>query len=408
MSRRVPLVLGILWLCASAPCPAEENQAAAYRDAMALLKPPTGDALTKALGEAASKGWPQDAHDLEALLADNGPALARFDAIPEEGRCHFTEGVWMTFGTDLSHLKQGRLLTRLVLLRSRRDAALKKYADAAKGCVKILWLAQGMANDRVLISRLFETAMSRMACRCLRDLIHAGGLDDAALGSLGETLTKTREKRRSAADAFEVEETMVLEATESLFLGDLSKMPPGEIAPEMEPIVKELMATGMDVRRKWRDELRSLISSHLAALRQAAEPGHLADLPALEKQESEWKAGGETAPERWRAMMMTVETPAVWSLTSMDAELSGLSLMTALQRFHQEKKSFPASLDDLVPNYLMAVPDDPYDGKPFRYAVRGDRCAFWAIGKDLTDDGGKPVPDEQDEVPGMDEAWELP
>ncbi len=95
----------------------------------------------------------------------------------------------------------------------------------------------------------------------------------------------------------------------------------------------------------------------------------------------------------------------------------------------------PATLDDLVPRYLPALPIDPFDGKPFRYRVsRGDKLAWgkeeppipppgpqgpmpagplppvmpaapplpplvqivpagqailWSVGEDLRDDGGK-------------------
>ena len=39
-----------------------------------------------------------------------------------------------------------------------------------------------------------------------------------------------------------------------------------------------------------------------------------------------------------------------------------------------------------MPEYLGAVPRDPYDGAPFRYSA--EQGQVWAVGKNLTDEGG--------------------
>ena len=49
------------------------------------------------------------------------------------------------------------------------------------------------------------------------------------------------------------------------------------------------------------------------------------------------------------------------------------------------------TLAALVPDYLDAVPADPYDGGPFRYA--SDKGLVYAVGLNTQDDGGS------DEIP---------
>ncbi len=49
----------------------------------------------------------------------------------------------------------------------------------------------------------------------------------------------------------------------------------------------------------------------------------------------------------------------------------------------------PASLDELVPAFLDAVPLDPYDGNPLRYRARDDTYVVYSVGADLVDDGGE-------------------
>ena len=44
------------------------------------------------------------------------------------------------------------------------------------------------------------------------------------------------------------------------------------------------------------------------------------------------------------------------------------------------------ALEALVPDYLPAVPRDPFDGAPFRYSA--ERRLLNSIGENLVDDGG--------------------
>ncbi|MBE0540800.1 MAG: hypothetical protein IH623_05385 [Verrucomicrobia bacterium] len=49
----------------------------------------------------------------------------------------------------------------------------------------------------------------------------------------------------------------------------------------------------------------------------------------------------------------------------------------------------PASLSELVPDYLPVVPADPYDDQPLRYRQLPRGYVVYSIGPDFTDDGGK-------------------
>jgi hypothetical protein len=60
----------------------------------------------------------------------------------------------------------------------------------------------------------------------------------------------------------------------------------------------------------------------------------------------------------------------------------------ALHIFWQERDRYPESLSVLVPQYLPAVPKDPFDGKPLRYRLDSNGFRIWSIGTDLKDNGG--------------------
>ena len=67
-------------------------------------------------------------------------------------------------------------------------------------------------------------------------------------------------------------------------------------------------------------------------------------------------------------------------------ELAGVQLVLACRRFRQDRGPWPETLAELVPEYLAAVPADPFDGRPFRYSA--EKAIVWSVGKNLTDENG--------------------
>ncbi len=63
----------------------------------------------------------------------------------------------------------------------------------------------------------------------------------------------------------------------------------------------------------------------------------------------------------------------------------------AMRMYELDRGERPESLDQLVPDYLPAVPDDPFfDGKrPISYAPYADKSVLYSVWLDGTDDGGK-------------------
>lgn len=63
----------------------------------------------------------------------------------------------------------------------------------------------------------------------------------------------------------------------------------------------------------------------------------------------------------------------------------------AVERFriaHDGK--LPSGLAELVPQFLAAVPADPYDGKPLRFRPLAKGFVVYSLGEDADDDGGRP------------------
>ncbi|MHC4202396.1 MAG: hypothetical protein ACYSU0_20580 [Planctomycetota bacterium] len=57
--------------------------------------------------------------------------------------------------------------------------------------------------------------------------------------------------------------------------------------------------------------------------------------------------------------------------------------------FRTEKGRYPKELAELVPEYISAVPVDPFDGRPLKMIREGDGIVLYSAGHDGEDDGGK-------------------
>jgi len=65
-----------------------------------------------------------------------------------------------------------------------------------------------------------------------------------------------------------------------------------------------------------------------------------------------------------------------------------------LEQYRLANGGWPDNLDRLVPKYLTRVPDDPFDGKPLRYAKYQEGVAVYSVG---TDEKESTRPDDLDQ-----------
>lgn len=68
-----------------------------------------------------------------------------------------------------------------------------------------------------------------------------------------------------------------------------------------------------------------------------------------------------------------------------------ICVLLAMRVFEMEKGRLPETLEELVPEYLDAVPADDFDGEPLRYDP--EKRIIYSVGENLLDDGGF-TPDE--------------
>lgn len=130
-----------------------------------------------------------------------------------------------------------------------------------------------------------------------------------------------------------------------------------------------------------------------------------------------WERGTESEPSV--PDLAPIEMYTRWVLNPSFADQDrlterALEVSLALERFRCEHRGYPASLDELVPHYLRALPLDPWSGRALGYRREVDlpdgRPAYllYSVGVDGEDNGGKAAPSGREfdaingEAPGTD------
>jgi hypothetical protein len=72
------------------------------------------------------------------------------------------------------------------------------------------------------------------------------------------------------------------------------------------------------------------------------------------------------------------------------AKLRCARVALAAERYRQKHGNWPQSLADLAPQYVPAVPLDPFDGKPLRYRRTDRGAVVYSVGEDGRGDGSDP------------------
>jgi hypothetical protein len=99
--------------------------------------------------------------------------------------------------------------------------------------------------------------------------------------------------------------------------------------------------------------------------------------------------------------MIPVSTAARFKEVYTLAQDRLLAVSLALRAYKLEHAIYPSTLTALVPSYLDAVPDDPFNiSEPLKYRLTSTGYVLYSIGPDGNDDGGRPIFDPSQQTPG--------
>lgn len=347
---------------------------------------------------------PEMAEHIEDYLAHYSETIPLLEEAALIEACRYTGDYREGINLLLPHLGQLRRSARVLQLQSILDHDRGDHDLAAQRCITILGVARSLDNEPLLISGLVNISIQALAYEQIEMLVSSGKLSDARLRELKDAiepidldrimLRAMVGERCSIHGYFENTELLSTLFTSSTAIGQMS--------------IVGLRTSGL------------LDIDHSSALDLMQDYVAFTENPA-------WPTPPELEDIENRVPRICVVTrmviPAITSCfrTSRQAEARRRATLIgiAVERFRQKYGNIPAQISDLAPEFLDAVPADPFDGQLFRYRIEDNGVIIYSLGIDGVDHAGRRFNDDgSDLVDGTDitftfgnlqeQLWPLP
>ncbi|MCC6488308.1 MAG: hypothetical protein IT364_12490 [Candidatus Hydrogenedentes bacterium] len=368
--------------------PDDENAALVYAEAFALM-----DAIDPGREQEAAL-WdrlvgldpgaevPPDLRaDMEAYLDARAEVLAILDRAAEFPQAHYSVDFDQGMEMDLPHLAKLRSCARLEVIRGT-VAAVDGGFDEYTACHRrVLSMANSLSREPAVISQLVRAVLHSIAAEALiRDLNRApmprDTLDELARlytdceipdclsrSVAGEWCLWVSALRALSADA-NVDRTADVQFMDAAMkksgaagvFQHLTKLRYLEVLKLLEPLT-----VADDV--PWPERLR--VASEIES---AAEEAAFVNITAQ--------------------FFLPSVRGAVIALAREAAVLRMTQTVLAVERYRTARGALPDTLQDLVPQFLPEVPEDPFDGKPLRYKHTESGYLVYSVYANEIDDGG--------------------
>ncbi|WP_395740015.1 hypothetical protein [Prosthecobacter sp.] len=326
-------------------------------------------------------------------LSDLAPQRSQSMFIPGLAERELPE---MLLSLPLHHYSGAQSLNRMLLLRARAAIDAKQGAEAARSLLAAEKISLACEAEPLLIGCLVGIAGEAM--------VNEGlwlGLRDKAFAEpellLLQNQLAAHDLDKAVLQAFRGEMACGIDAMN--YLQDVAagrkKLAPGIGSMfgegKRSKSLETLSALPGGIFDHWKSVIAEQEWKHsLSPLRQG---GVMAAVKADEGLSKDLKANQNFIlhPDYIMARLML---PAISSVSTSAAlaqvrERQALTAI-ALERFFLKHSKYPAALQELVPDFVSAVPQDPVDGKPLRYRTTdAGRYMIWSLGLDGQDDQGE-------------------
>jgi hypothetical protein len=321
-----------------------------------------------------------DLKQLRAELANVAAAIDVARGLADRPRGRY-DVAWTKdlVGTLVPHLGPVRQVTHLLVLDARLRALDGDTAGALRSCRAALNAGRSVGDEPIALSQLFRAACDREALRGLEKTLALGEVSAKSLEALQRLLADEAEQPL-ALIAVRSGRVSMYECLDVMRTGRFDRATYGMKSSVFGPKGDDLLDRG---------KARACEAAYLRYYNQVVEA---VKLPTEARQEAVENLHEPKVqlPKLLDALTQGGECPRMLkTFHQAKAELRCAAAALAAERYRLARGSWPKSLDDLVPDYLPAVPADPFDGKPLRLARLPDGLVVYSLGPDGTDDGGK-------------------
>jgi hypothetical protein len=281
----------------------------------------------------------------------------------------------------LAHLREFGLLERF---RARSDLDTNRLVDSSLAIISILGLADTLNDEPDLIAKLVRMTLQSMAVESLERRLNASEPSSNELTNLYTEFLKA-EKTNQLPQAFVAERA----AWSPYFRGslaELTRLSDGDERPPLPGTQPLILRFSGFFERDLRFYLAGIRTN--IALANMPPPKTLLVSNVQAELEQESKAN--------YYVMSAMMLPGLGGVFNRDAttlaQIRAAQIALQIESFRFQHGQLPKTLGDLVPQFIPALPTDPFDGQPMRYHTLTNGYVIYSVGRDLHDNGGRERP----------------
>jgi len=335
--------------------------------------------------------WDEDF--VEGVINSNSLVYAYVEDGNHHARCIVPQVTTHDEATESAN--KWRSLYKLFVVKLNYDIRRGETGNALSDLKNFLEFSSRVQTDAgYYIQYLTSLAIGHWCLSVARDLVWSGLLDDNQLAQLQLIITSNPPSSTGYVLALKGEFEMSAHLVDDIYAGDrvlVEKREPWYLPNWVQRIVGKLYVHPNRIKRDMVLIYSELISQ---ATNNYAE-SQLTDIEefiANRRSEFDSADGMKTlrVPNSMGVILLShAVLPARKAFRlNLNAQVdhAAMTVMAAVHRFRKANGVLPRKLCDLVPEFLPAVPADPYDGKQIRYSSSSG--IIYSVGEDLADSGG--------------------
>lgn len=375
----------------------ETNAATIYKKATSLMTPLPNDFWRKA-APVIDRGWDGEHEELKQLLIKNQEAVDEFKKATQLADCQFAPGPVTKKYADTEMPQHGKevSIARMVLLQARAYEKEQKPDLALEDYLSVLRFAHHLDSqkDFILLSKLIAVNVRKLVYLPLVQYVQGERLDAQHGQSLLEALVSWHSQDVGLERAFEeVQEAMRNTMRRSLEDKGWAKRE----GWANESFYQAVLSEFDNESDKLQDELSGYVRTALRENRwdeYDAQINRLRDeAPAIISPDGLLTLSREEPPARvarkLAARIVQQHSKVATRYYASVAELDTLLAAIAIRLYELKQGRVPDTLQELVPTYLSALPEDPFNGfKPLAYEKKEHGWVVYSLGPDRVDNHG--------------------
>jgi hypothetical protein len=380
-----------------------ENAAETYLAAFSYIQEWQGEAtkMLPGVGKAPlpvrRESMTEETKDLIAeYLEDNAEALEVLHEAAAMEHCRYPVNLSLGFYGLLPHLSDMRKSALLLQLEAIYYSEHNNLLLSENAIASNIRLADSLAQEPLLVSQLARISFQNRAVYNLEYAINKMNFTDEQLVRLSGLINE-KDNYESISRALVSERVFII----SVFQTPITQMPKiNSLYGDPEsPVFDVPSAVSRKVTGLWyKDFIYYLDNMNIIV--------ESVKYPSFESEDS--RVAVET-----RLIEKFKDDPVIRKFMSpfsrcikineeTIARLMAARTALAVERYRLAKKTLPGGLIELVPDYLEAVPKDPFDGKNLRYTKSERGYVVYSLGEDRIDDSGKEKSKDKDDSSSYD------